>query len=155
MLATTSICMGLLLNQFQDNPLPLVYQSKQERMENAVSRVAASEAPKHDFATALPKLASPIAVTLSQNLSLDEFRAFVKEKHGLVLDARPELFHRFGHVPGALSLPRDDFEKSYARLKAKLETDKNQPIVLYCSNSSCEEAENQSGTRKKRVSSRR
>ncbi len=130
-MATTSLCVGLLLNQFRDKPLPLVYQSKQERLEQAVSRIAASEAPKHNSATG----------PFSQNLSLDEFRVFVKEKRGLVLDVRPEIFHRLGHVPGALSLPREDFEKSYARLKSKLETDKNQPIVLYCPGGSCDDSE--------------
>lgn len=129
-IATTSICVGLLLNQFRDKPLPLVYQSKQERLERAVSRVAASETPKQNSAT----------VSFSQDLSLDEFRVFVKEKHGLILDARPEIFHRFGRVPGALSLPREDFEKSYARLKTKFEADKSQPIAVYCSNSFCEDS---------------
>jgi 3-mercaptopyruvate sulfurtransferase SseA len=64
----------------------------------------------------------------------------VENKRGLVLDARPEIFHRLGHVPGALSLPRDDFETGYAALKGKLEADRSQAIVIYCSNASCEDS---------------
>jgi predicted sulfurtransferase len=64
----------------------------------------------------------------------------VESKRGLVLDARPEIFHRLGHVPGALSLPRDDFETGYAALKEKLEADRSQPIVIYCSSASCEDS---------------
>jgi rhodanese-related sulfurtransferase len=56
------------------------------------------------------------------------------------LDARPEIFYRLGHVPGALSLARDDFENAYAQLKERLEKDKNQPLIIYCSNSSCEDS---------------
>jgi transposase len=41
---------------------------------------------------------------------------FVQEKRGLVLDARVEVYHRLGHVPGALSLPIQFFELGYAKL---------------------------------------
>lgn len=130
--ATASICVGLVVNQFRDKPLSLVYQSKQERLEGAVARVvASSETPKQNV----------LSVSLPQNLSLDEFRAFVMEKHGLVLDARPEIFHRLGHVPGAISLPREDFEKSYANLRNKLDAVRDRPVVVYCSSNSCEDSE--------------
>ncbi len=129
MMATIAICVGLLVNQFRDKPLSLVYQSKQVRLDQAVSRVAALEDSR------------PSSPSVSQELSLDEFRIFVEKKRGLILDARPELFHRLGHVPGALSLPREDFEAGYARLKSRLEADKNQPMVVYCSSNSCEDSE--------------
>lgn len=76
-----------------------------------------------------------------QEISFDSFHAFVKEKRGLVLDARPENFYRFGHVPGALSLPRDEFEKGYTQLTKKLEANKRQPMIIYCSDESCEDSE--------------
>jgi hypothetical protein len=38
-LVTTSLCLGLLLNQFRDEPLPLVYLSKTERMGKSVSKM--------------------------------------------------------------------------------------------------------------------
>src|SRR5690606_30147899 len=60
---------------------------------------------------------------------------------GIVLDARPEVFHRIGHIPGALSLPREDFENAYASLKEVLEVDKEQIIVVYCSSMSCQDSE--------------
>ena len=40
--ATTSVCLGLLLNQFRDHPQSLVYASKQQRLGNAVAQVAAT-----------------------------------------------------------------------------------------------------------------
>lgn len=130
LVATTALCAGLLINQFRDAPLPLVYKDKVERLQDSVQRIATKEAP--------PALAP--AVHLPETLSLEEFTSFVEKKGGLVLDARPEIFHRLGHVPGALSLPRDDFEKGYAALKNKLEVDRSQPIAIYCSGTSCEDS---------------
>ncbi len=76
----------------------------------------------------------------SCDVSLGYFRAFVNAKRGLVLDARPGIFHRDGHVPGAVSLPRDDFESSYARVKVLLEANRGQSMVVYCSDDACDDS---------------
>lgn len=125
---TTAFCGGFLINKFREHPLPLIYQTKKDRLEAVVHRLA--DAPVDGLKTALQ---------LPAVISLEEFTVFVEEKRGLVLDARPEIFHRMGHVPGALSLPRDDFENAYIALKPMLEMDRGQPIVIYCSNASCED----------------
>lgn len=124
-MATVSLCLGLLLNQFRDKPLSLIYQTKAERLQMAVSRIESNrQAPAE----------------LSGNLSLDDMRSFVEERRGVILDARPEVFHRLGHIPGALSLPRDDFENAYNKLKSRLERNKNASLIVYCSGSSCEDS---------------
>lgn len=128
--ASISLVAGILINQLRDTPLPLVYKGKAERLQDSVQRIATKEAPP----------APAPAVHLPEKLSLEEFSSYVESKGGLVLDARPEIFHRLGHVPGALSLPRDDFEKGYASLKEKLEADRSQPIAIYCSGASCEDS---------------
>ena len=130
LVATTALCVGLLINQFRDTPLPLVYKDKAERLQDSVQRIVSKE---------LASAPVPI-VQLPEKLSLEDFSSYVENKRGLVLDARPEIFHRLGHIPGALSLPRDDFETGYAALKAKLEDDRSQAIVIYCSNASCEDS---------------
>jgi len=127
-IATLSVCLGLLLNQLHNQPLPLAYQSKIERLRQAVAHLSGDDLPQN--------------LTLAgKELSLSEFQKFVKNKQGLILDARPEIFHRLNHVPGARSLPRDDFENAYNHLKETLEKDKNQPLVVYCSGASCEDSE--------------
>lgn len=83
---------------------------------------------------------SVAAVDLPGEISLDQMSDLVDEKKVLVLDARPEIFHRLGHIPGALSLPRDDFENGYKSLQSRLEGDLRQPIVVYCSSASCEDS---------------
>lgn len=130
LVATTALCVGLLINQFRDTPLPLIYKGKAERLQDSVQRIASKESAP----------APAPAIHLPEKLSLEEFSSYVENKRGLILDARPEIFHRLGHVPGALSLPRDDFEKAYAALKDKLESDRSQPIVIYCSGASCEDS---------------
>lgn len=126
--ATSALCIGLLINQFRNTPLTLEYRSKEVRLQSAVERVAP-----------LPML-SPKQITLPETLSLGEFEAYVEKGSGLVLDARPDIFYRLGHVPGALSLPRDDFESAYKNLQKTLEADRSRAVVIYCSGSSCEDA---------------
>jgi rhodanese-related sulfurtransferase len=126
--ALASLCIGLLVNQYREQPLPLKYQDKETRLDRSVAKIA--EVPESKATdSALPK-----------ELTLEQFRAYAENRSGLVLDARPEIFHRLGHVPGALSLPREDFENGYASLKAKLESNKHQPIAVYCSSTSCEDS---------------
>ena len=127
-----SVCLaaGILINQFRELPLPLAYKTKAERMQDSVQRIATQNP--------IPEKA-PVS-HLPERLTFEVFSAYVEKKQGLVLDARPEIFHRLSHVPGALSLPRDDFEKGYAALKGKLEADRSQAIAIYCSGSDCEDS---------------
>lgn len=88
------------------------------------------------------KVASASVQTCAQ-IGLEEFRAAIGAGEALVLDARPEIFHRLGHIPGALSLPRDAFEVSFARLLPQLEKQiAGRPplLLLYCQSASCEDA---------------
>ena len=128
LLATTSICVALLINQLRDHPLSLIYATKAERIDNAVAKVA-SAAPQ-----------TPTVFDHPQIISLQEFREMVENKKAVILDARPEIFHRLGHVPGALSLPREDFENGYSKYKSLLEPNRDQPIAVYCSESNCEDS---------------
>jgi rhodanese-related sulfurtransferase len=128
-LATLSLGAGLVLNPFREAPLPLLHQPKRVRFEQEVARLMPPEMPRRPAAEA-PSW---------REIGLEEFRAFVGARRGLVLDARPEVFHRLGHVPGAMSLPRDDFEKAYACARARLEAGKEKDLAVYCSDAQCED----------------
>jgi predicted sulfurtransferase len=125
--ATGALCVGLVINQFRDHPLALVYQTKVERLHEAVTTLAV-ETP-------------PAPVGQSQAIALADFRAFVQTRKGLVLDARPEIFHRMGHVPGAISVSREAFKTDYEARRSILEPHKNDPIAVYCSSTSCEDSQ--------------
>jgi len=57
--------------------------------------------------------------------------------HGtLFLDARPIDFYKMSHIPGALSLPEDDFDRVFPTLEARLRS-QLEPVV-YCSGFGCE-----------------
>lgn len=58
------------------------------------------------------------------------------DKGALFLDARPIDFYPMGHIPGALPLPEDDFDRAFAKLEETLR--RRFDIVVYCSGYGCE-----------------
>ena len=144
-LITVGLCAGLLINQFRDAPLPWIYQSKTERLDRAVTGLTANEKgiPNEE------KKDASSNETVPESLTLEQFQAYVTGKKVLILDARPELFHRIGHVPGSIALPRDEFEVYYKKHQVEMERNKAQPLVIYCSGGSCEDSGLVSETLKK------
>jgi rhodanese-related sulfurtransferase len=127
MLATGALCAGLLVNQLRDRPLPLIYISKQQRLNDAVARLA-----KDQVIAAADK---------PQAIGLQEFAGFVKRNDALLFDARPAVYFRQGHVPGALNLEREEFERDFDRHREKLEKNRNQVLVVYCSRATCDDGQ--------------
>ncbi len=60
----------------------------------------------------------------------------------LALDARPGFVYAFGHLPGAVNLPRASFDSALAlheaELKRAVATDR--VIVVYCTDAACPDA---------------
>jgi rhodanese-related sulfurtransferase len=129
-LVTAGFAIGLIVNRLRDKPLSLVYESKELQLEKAVAHLTAARRQ--------PRAANDILPP--QRVTLEQLQQFIKEKRGLVFDARPETFYRFGHIPSALSLPREDFENAYKRFQTGLERNRAQPLIIYCSNEFCENA---------------
>ena len=136
LLLTVAAAIGLLVNQARDRQLPLVYVSKAGRLEEAVRQI--QNPPE---TAARPPIEGMPEAAVPQLVSLEDFQRYVKEKKGLVLDARPEIFHRLGHVPGAISFPREDFDGAYARMRWRLESDRKQLLLVYCSGATCEDSQ--------------
>jgi len=142
-MAIIGACCGFALNQFREKPLPLVYSPKAERIRHAVAKLAVDTKTTPDPAPeAVTNAHSPLTAAAVHYLGLSEFREIVERTgKAIILDARPEVFHQLGHVPGAISLPRDDFEISYRKQRFLLERDKSKLIAIYCSDSSCEDSQ--------------
>ena len=68
-------------------------------------------------------------------VDVQEARARI-EKGALVLDARPRAFYDMGHIPAALPLPEDDFDRAFASLEDRLRS--HFDILVYCSGYGCE-----------------
>lgn len=129
LVAMVALCLGLVLNQLRDVRLPLVYESKEQRMMAQVREVS----------TAAPQVRTQ-SPNIADFVSLDEFKQLVSDKSAIILDARPEIFHRLGHVPGAISFPREDFQSAFEANKSTLNS-RDALIAVYCSSSSCEDSE--------------
>lgn len=58
------------------------------------------------------------------------------EAGALALDARPIDFYDMARIPGALPLPEDDFDASFARLETRLRASSD--VIVYCAGFGCE-----------------
>ncbi len=58
------------------------------------------------------------------------------EQGALFLDARPEAFWEMSHIPGAVPLPEDEFDRYFERLEPRLRS--HFLLVVYCSGFGCE-----------------
>lgn len=124
-LAILSFGIGLAVNYVRAQPLPLVYQSPEERLQGQLTKLI--NAP-------------PFQVADLQTMGLSEFRQLLQDESALILDARSASLYAEGHIPGALNLPRDDFAKDYRRLSSTLDTHKDKPIAVYCSGADCHDS---------------
>ncbi len=76
----------------------MVYSAPGVRLDQAAEKLGAGK---------------PVPASKEGDVSVEEMRNICDGRAALILDARPEVFYRVGHIPSALSLPRDDFEGSY------------------------------------------
>jgi rhodanese-related sulfurtransferase len=58
------------------------------------------------------------------------------DRGAVFLDARPIANYDMSHIPGALPLPEDDFEKHFAKLESRLRS--RFDTVIYCAGYGCE-----------------
>jgi len=58
------------------------------------------------------------------------------DQGALFLDARPVAFYEMSHIPGALPLPEDDFDRAFVKIEPRLRSSFD--IVVYCSGFGCE-----------------
>ncbi len=123
---TACMGVGLLINECRNSPLPLIYDSPRERMDRSVENVQQLLTPQ---------------ISLEGDVSRDEMQRITLQKSAIILDARPEVFYRLGHIPSALSLPRDEFDKHFKLLGRQLESNKTKPLIVYCAELDCHDSE--------------
>jgi len=124
-LLTTCLLGGLILNEMRPKPLDLVYVPPHARLGQSVARLGAS---------------ASVTTVPDGDVARDELERLVADRGALILDARPEVFYRIGHIPTALSLARDDFDVRYPVLKASLQVWGSLPLIVYCSSSECDDS---------------
>jgi rhodanese-related sulfurtransferase len=125
LLAIVSLLIGLGSNLIRKTPVSLTYQSPEQRFSAQLSQIVA---------------APPMPITNSNAINFDQFRGVFDSKSAVILDARDKAFYDRGHIPGALSLPRDTFATSYEGLRSTLNRHRTEPIVVYCSGGDCHDS---------------
>jgi rhodanese-related sulfurtransferase len=125
LIAVATLAAGLVANRFSSRPLPMVYQTPEQRLQAELTQLIAAPAFQ-----SLP-------VTM---IGLGEFRSAVQNKSALILDARSAVYYRLGHVPGALNLARDDFAADYLRLRSNIDKSRDGRVLVYCSGGDCHDS---------------
>ncbi|HEY2523564.1 MAG TPA: rhodanese-like domain-containing protein [Candidatus Binataceae bacterium] len=125
LLALASLAVGLMMNRFSSQPLPMVYQTTEQRFDAELTTLVT---------------APPFKIAPAATVGLPEFRSAVETGGTLIFDARPSVFFEQGHVPGALNLARDDFASDYRKLAPVLKTATDKPIIVYCSGGDCHDS---------------
>jgi rhodanese-related sulfurtransferase len=124
-LALASFMAGFTINRFSSQPLPIVYQTPEQRFDKELTTLVT---------------AAPFAIAPAATVGLPDFRAVVENKGALILDARPSVLFERGHVPGALNLSRDDFARDYRNLAPTMKSTVTKPIIVYCSGGTCHDS---------------
>lgn len=127
-MAVVALILGMGWNRLQPAPVPLLYSTKAERLHAQVAR------------TALDTAQPPAEGAEIREITVNELQESSSSGGWIVIDARPEVFHRLGHVPGAISLPRETFETAYGKHRQVALAEKRKPIVIYCQGGECEDS---------------
>ncbi|MEW5979534.1 MAG: rhodanese-like domain-containing protein [Acidobacteriota bacterium] len=69
------------------------------------------------------------------HLTLSAAKERFDSQSAVFVDARPRLFYRLGHIPGALSFPREEYEAE--RNLTPLLQYRSRRLVIYCSGVDC------------------
>jgi rhodanese-related sulfurtransferase len=117
-LLTVSLLGGLILNEMRSKPLDIVYDPPREGLDTKTTD----------------------ASSLDADVSRNEMESLALNHAALILDARPGIFFRIGHIPSAVSLPRDDFDAQFPVVRAKLQEWRDRPLVVYCSSDECQDS---------------
>ena len=72
-------------------------------------------------------------------MPLDTFFPLQQSNAALIYDVRPAIFFSLGHIPGALSWPKNSFDSRLAshEPEIRLATRAKRPVVLYCTDLAC------------------
>ena len=115
-----ALVLGIIGDQlFRSPPLGLRYRSSTERI------------------LATPAALDAGAATFNV-VGTEEVEALLADPNVITLDARPRVFYEISHLPGALSLSREQFEKDIRLIETTLR-EPGRTLLVYCSDPSCED----------------
>lgn len=91
---------------------------------------------------ALEKPAAPSVPGSVTRMPLGDLYQLVQSEAALIYDVRPKIFYAMGHVPGAISWPKSDFQSGLATHEPRIRSanSANTPVVIYCTDLACPDA---------------
>jgi len=104
---------------FRDAPLGMHYRTAAERV----------------LAAPVAGLQPPAAINV---VATEDVDALLSRPDVIILDGRPRIFFEIGHLPGARSLSREQFEADFASLESILRVP-GRTLLIYCSDADCED----------------
>lgn len=77
-------------------------------------------------------------------IAFSDFYALQQKNAVLIYDVRPSFYHRLGHIPGAVSWPKSNYDDqvSIREIEIKNAITAGKPVVLYCTDLACPDALN-------------
>ncbi len=75
-------------------------------------------------------------------MPLGDLYQLVQSDAAVIYDVRPTLNYKLGHVPGAISWPKGNFEQDLAKHEPRIRAANagNTPVVIYCTDMACPDA---------------
>ena len=72
-------------------------------------------------------------------IPLGDLYQLVQNNAVLIYDVRPLLIYKLGHIPGAISWPKNDFDRYYDKQVGSIRAANasNTPVVIYCTDFAC------------------
>jgi rhodanese-related sulfurtransferase len=105
-------------NGFSESPLPIFKNYDLVEAENLEDNDVNENQPVH-----------------VSEIDIDTLKYLVESGEALLLDARTAADFNLGHLPGALSLPVYEFDRTFKDVEDLL--DKEKTIITYCSSVTC------------------
>ncbi len=81
----------------------------------------------------------PAGMTEPGVTTLEDLRA-ARDGSLVLIDARPYLFFKRGHIPGAINLEKEYYIRDFSRHESELKAAGDKQVVVYCSSAQCEDA---------------
>ncbi len=95
--------------------------------------------PEKPIAKITAKPDAPVQAGKVTSIPLGDLYQLVQKNAVLIYDVRPMLFYKTGHIPGAVSWPKNDFDRYYDTQAPNIRAANasNTPVVIYCTDLAC------------------
>ena len=86
-----------------------------------------------------PEADAPAKPGMLTRMPLGDLYQLVQKNTVLIYDVRPMLYYKMGHIPGAVSWPKKDFDIYYDKQAPNIRAANasNTPVVVYCTDFAC------------------